>query len=277
MLTYPHINPVLISLGPIAIRWYGLMFLVAFGGAWWLARRRAARPTSTWTGEDVDDLIFFGAVGAILGGRLGWVLFYGLEYELADPLRALRVWEGGMSFHGGLCGTILAFVLFARRRGKRIADVFDFGAPLPAIGLFSVRVANFINGELWGKPTTVPWAFVYDGVPRHPSQLYEALLEGVVLGTIVWIFTARPRPRLAPSGLFLLGYGLIRFAIEFVRVPDDNRGYLLLGWVTEGQLLSAPMILAGIALLVIAYRRNLPSGNTVPASNTAQVPRAAMS
>jgi phosphatidylglycerol:prolipoprotein diacylglycerol transferase len=263
MLTYPHIDPVLIHIGPVAIRWYGVMFLVAFAGAWWLARRRAARPNSTWTATDVDDLIFFGAVGAILGGRVGWILFYGLEYELHDPLRALRVWEGGMSFHGGLCGTILAFVLFARRRGKRIADVFDFGAPIPAVGLFSVRVANFINGELWGKPTHVPWAFIYDGVPRHPSQLYEALLEGVVLGIIVWIYTARPRPRLAPSGLFLLGYGLIRFAIEFVRVPDDNRGYLLLGWVTEGQLLSVPMILAGIVLLVIAYKRNLPSGNTV--------------
>ncbi len=151
----------------------------------------------------------------------------GLEYELVDPLRVLRVWQGGMSFHGGLSGAVLALALFARRRGRRMADVFDFAAPLPAIGLFTVRVANFINGELWGKPANVPWAFIVNGVPRHASQLYEAVLEGIVLGTILWVFTARPRPRLAPSGLFLVGYGLIRFAIEFVRLPDDNRGYLL--------------------------------------------------
>ena len=265
MLPYPHIDPVLIAVGPVAVRWYGLMFVVAFAGAYWLGRHRATRPGSTWTVRDIDNLVFYGAMGAILGGRLGWVLLYGLEYEAADPLRALRVWEGGMSFHGGLTGAIVAFVLFARRNGRRVADVFDFAAPLPAIGLFSVRVANFINGELWGKPTDVPWAFVYNGVPRHASQLYEAILEGIVLGTALWVYTVRPRPRLAPSGFFLLGYGLIRFAIEFVRVPDDNRGYLLLGWVTEGQLLSLPMIVAGIALLIIAYQRAAPSGNVVVA------------
>jgi len=265
MLTYPHIEPVLIAAGPVAIRWYGVMFVVAFVGAYWLGRIRAAQPDSTWSLRDIDNVVFYGAVGAILGGRLGWVLFYGLEYEVDDPLRALRVWEGGMSFHGGLAGAIAALVLFARRNGRRVADVFDFAAPLPAVGLFSVRVANFINGELWGKPTDVPWAFVYNGVSRHASQLYEAILEGLVLGTILWVFTARPRPRLAPSGAFLLGYGLIRFAIEFVRVPDDNRGYLLFGWVTEGQLLSLPMIVAGFALLIIAYRRAVPSGNAVAA------------
>lgn len=261
MLTYPHIDPVLLHVGPLAIRWYGLMFLVAFAGAYWLALLRARQPGSAWRHQDVDNLIFYGAIGAVLGGRLGWVLLYGLEFEKADPLRILRVWEGGMSFHGGLVGAILAFLLFARSTGRNVADVFDFGAPLPAVGLFSVRVANFINGELWGKPTDVPWAFVYEGVPRHPSQLYEAILEGIVLGTVLWVFTARPRPRLAPSGLFLLGYGLIRFCIEFVRVPDDNRGYLLFGWVTEGQLLSVPMILGGMVLLFIAYRRKVPSGN----------------
>jgi phosphatidylglycerol:prolipoprotein diacylglycerol transferase len=267
MLTYPHIDPVLIAIGPVAIRWYGVMFVVAFAGAYWLGRIRAAQSGSTWTVRDIDNLVFYGAVGAIVGGRLGWVLFYGLEYELHDPLRAMRVWEGGMSFHGGLTGAIVALVLFARRNGRRVADVFDFAAPLPAVGLFSVRVANFINGELWGKPTDVPWAFLYNGVPRHASQLYEASLEGLVLGTILWVFTARPRPRLAPSGAFLLGYGLIRFAIEFVRVPDDNRGYLLFGWVTEGQLLSLPMIIAGIVLLIIAYQRAAPSGNAAPAAS----------
>jgi len=200
MLAYPHIDPVLIAIGPVAVRWYGVMFLVALGGAYGLARRRAARPGSTWTPGDVDDLVFHGAVGAILGGRLGWVLFYGLEYEVTDPLRVLRVWEGGMSFHGGLIGVVVALVLFAYRKGRRVGDVFDFAAPLPAVGLFSVRVANFINGELWGKPTQVPWAFVYQGVPRHASQLYEATLEGIVLGTAVWVFTARP-PRVWPDTL----------------------------------------------------------------------------
>ena len=239
------------------------MFIVAFASAWWLARRRAAQPGSTWKASDVDDLIFFGAVGVILGGRIGWTLLYGLEYEASDPWRALRIWQGGMSFHGGLVGSILAFMLFARRRGRRIADVFDFTVALPGVGIFSVRVANFINGELWGKPTSLPWGIVYDGVARHPSQLYEAALEGIVLGVIMWVFTARPRPRLVPSGLFLLGYGVIRFALEFVRVPDSNRGYLLLGWVTEGQLLSIPMVVAGAILLWMGYRRREPTGNVV--------------
>ena len=191
----------------------------------------------------------------------GAIALYGLEYELSDPLRLLRIWQGGMSFHGGLAGAILAFVLFARRRGRHIADVFDFAVALPGVGIFSVRIANFINGELWGKPTTLPWGIVYDGVARHPSQLYEAVLEGIVLGVTLWVFTARPRPRLVPSGLFLLGYGVIRFTLEFVRVPDTNRGYLLWGWVTEGQLLSVPMIVAGMILLWIGYRRGAPSGN----------------
>jgi phosphatidylglycerol:prolipoprotein diacylglycerol transferase len=261
MIRYPDIDPIMISVGPVAIRWYGFMFMVAFLGAWALGRYRASRPGSTWKGNDVDDVIFFGAIGAVLGGRLGWALFYGLEYELTDPLRVFRVWEGGMSFHGGLIGAILAFMLFAHRRGRAMADVFDFAVALPGIGLLSVRLANFINGELWGKPTDVPWAFVYQGVARHPSQLYEATLEGLVLGTVMWVFTSRPRPRLAPSGLFLLGYGVIRFGLEFVRVPDTNRGYLLWGWVTEGQLLCLPMIGAGAALLWIAYHRKQPSGN----------------
>jgi phosphatidylglycerol---prolipoprotein diacylglyceryl transferase len=262
MVPYPHINPVLISVGPVAVRWYGLMYLVAFAGAWFLGRRRAAQAGSTWKASDVDDLIFFGAVGAIVGGRIGWVLLYGLEYEVADLLRVFRIWEGGMSFHGGLTGAILAMVLFARRHGRSIADVFDFSAALPGVGLFCVRVANFINGELWGKPTSIPWAVLYEGVPRHPSQLYEAVLEGIVLGSALWIFTARPRPRLVPSGLFLLGYGIIRFILEFVRVPDANRGYLLLGWVTEGQLLCLPMVVAGVILLWTGYRRRESSGNT---------------
>jgi phosphatidylglycerol---prolipoprotein diacylglyceryl transferase len=261
MFVYSHPDPVALSLGPLHVRWYGLMYLVGFVTAWWLARRRAARPGSTWTPTEVDDLIFYCALGTILGGRLGWMLFYGTERIFADPLSVLRVWEGGMSFHGGLVGVLLALALFASRRGKSLVDVFDFTAPLPAIGFGAGRICNFINGELWGKPTDVPWAVVVDGVPLHPSQLYEAGLEGLVLFVILWWFTATPRPRWAPSGLFLLCYGVFRFAVEFVRVPDANRGYLLLDWVTMGQLLSLPMIIAGLWMLAVAYRRNQPSGN----------------
>lgn len=261
MLVYSHPDPVAISLGPVHVRWYGLMYLVGFLGGWWLARRRAAQPGSTWTPAHVDDFIFYCAVGVILGGRLGWMLFYGTERIFSDPLGVLRIWEGGMSFHGGLVGSLVALAVFANRRGKKIADVFDFGAPLPAIGFGAGRLGNYINGELWGKPTDVPWAVIVDGVPRHASQLYEAFLEGLVLFVILWWFTAKPRPRLAPSGLFLVCYGVFRFAIEFVRVPDENRGYLLLDWVTMGQLLSLPMIVAGAWMLVLAWRRNEPSGN----------------
>ena len=261
MFVYPQIDPIAFSLGPLHVRWYGLMYLLGFLAAWWLARRRAARPGSTWTPTEVDDLIFYSALGVILGGRLGWLLFYGTEQILADPLSALRIWEGGMSFHGGLVGVLVALGLFASRRGKALVDVFDFTAPLPAVGFGAGRLGNFINGELWGKPTDVPWAVVVDGVALHPSQLYEALLEGLVLFVVLWWFTASPRPRWAPSGLFLVCYGVFRFAVEFVRVPDANRGYLLFDWVTMGQLLSLPMIIAGAWMLAVAYRRREPSGN----------------
>jgi phosphatidylglycerol:prolipoprotein diacylglycerol transferase len=261
MYVYPHPDPVALSLGPLHVRWYGLMYLLGFLAAWWLARRRAAQPNSTWTPVDVDDLIFYCAVGVIFGGRLGWMLFYGTEGILSDPASALRIWEGGMSFHGGLIGVLVALASFARSRGRSLGDVCDFTAPLPAIGFGAGRVGNFINGELWGKPTDLPWAVVVDGVPLHASQLYEALLEGLALFVIVWWFTATPRPRWAASGLFLVCYGIFRFGVEFVRVPDENRGYLLLGWVTMGQLLSLPMIVAGLWMLAAAYGRKQPSGN----------------
>jgi phosphatidylglycerol:prolipoprotein diacylglycerol transferase len=261
MFVYPHPDPVALSLGPLTVRWYGLMYLVGFLAAWWLARRRAEQPRSTWKPTEVDDLIFYCALGVIVGGRLGWMLFYGTERILAEPLSVLRIWEGGMSFHGGLVGVLVALAMFANRRDKRLGDVFDFTAPLPAIGFGAGRIGNFINGELWGKSTDVPWAVVVDGVPRHASQLYEAFLEGLVLFLILWWFTSRPRPRWAPSGLFLLCYGVFRFAVEFVRVPDVNRGYVFLDWVTMGQILSMPMIVAGLWMLAVAYRRNQPSGN----------------
>jgi phosphatidylglycerol:prolipoprotein diacylglycerol transferase len=285
MIQYPAIDPIIVTLGPLALRWYGLTYVIAFGVAWWLGRRRAALPGSTWKPEDVDDMIFYGALGAILGGRLGWVLFYGFERLADDPLMALRIWEGGMSFHGGLVGVMIAEWLFARRQRRNVADVFDFVVALPGLGILAVRIANFINGELWGKPTDAPWGFIVDPLKLHPtqtaealrlcerfqidpcvlhvhaSQLYEGLLEGLVTFFIVWIFTMKPRPRLAPSGLFLICYGLFRFAVEFVRVPDENRGYLLFDWVTMGQILSLPMIVGGAILMIIAYRRKQSSGN----------------
>ncbi len=261
MLVYPNPDPIAFQIGPVKVHWYGIMYLVGFLSAWWLARRRASSPRSTWTPIEVDDLIFYCSVGVILGGRLGWCLFYGTEQTIANPLTIFRIWDGGMSFHGGLVGVLVALAVLARHRGRRVADVFDFTAPLPAVGFGAVRIGNFINGELWGKPTDVPWAFVVNGRPLHASQLYEATLEGLVLFVILWWFTSTPRPRWAPSGLFLVCYGMFRFLIEFVRVPDANRGYLLFGWVTMGQILSTPMILAGLALLVVAYRRREPSGN----------------
>jgi phosphatidylglycerol:prolipoprotein diacylglycerol transferase len=261
MLTYPDIEPVAFSLGPVRVHWYGLMYVVGFMAAWWLARRRAAQPESTWRATDVDDLIFFAALGVIVGGRLGWILFYGFDGVKEDPLALFKVWQGGMSFHGGLIGVLLAISWFAYRRGRHVFDVFDFTAPLPAIGLCAGRIGNFINGELWGKPTDVPFGFLVDGEVRHASQLYEAALEGVVLFVVMWWFTSRPRPRLAPSGLFLVGYGTFRFLVEFLRVPDANLGYLALGWLTMGQLLSMPMIVAGLAMLAWAVKASQPSGN----------------
>jgi phosphatidylglycerol:prolipoprotein diacylglycerol transferase len=285
MLTYPAIDPVIVTLGPLAIHWYGLMYVIGFAVAWLLARRRAGAPDSTWRPVDVDDLIFYAAIGVIAGGRVGWLLFYGGEQVIENPITIIQIWKGGMSFHGGLLGVIVAVALFARQRQRRVADVLDFLAPLPGIGIFAGRIGNFINGELWGKPTDAPWGVVLDPTLLHPkqadealrlcerfqvdpcviqvhaSQIYQGLLEGLLVFVILWIYTSRHRPRYAPSGLFLIGYGVCRFLIEFVRLPDINRGYILWDWVTMGQILSTPMILGGIALLVIAYRRNEPSGN----------------
>jgi len=261
MLTYPEIDPIALAIGPVRIHWYGLTYVVGFVAAWWLARLRAKAPGSTWRPIDVDDLIFFAAIGVIAGGRLGWVLFYGFDAFLENPLSLFRIWEGGMSFHGGLIGVMSAIALFAYRRGRNIADVFDFTAPLPAIGLFSGRIGNFINGELWGKPTDLPWGMLVNGEVRHPSQLYEAALEGLVLFAIVWWFTSKPRARLAPSGLFLASYALFRILVEFVRLPDEQLDYLAFGWLTMGQLLSLPMLAAGLAMLAWAWKRGARSGN----------------
>lgn len=269
MLYYPALDPVAIALGPVEIRWYGLMYLIGFACAWWLGRLRAV--PAGWTAEMVDDLVFYGAVGAVLGGRIGYMLFYGQARLAENPLSLLMIWEGGMSFHGGLLGVILAIGLFARRYRRGFFAIADFAAPLVPPGLFAGRIGNFINGELWGQPTTWPWgmrvpcgrapelcqSMPLDSIwspPLHPSQLYEAALEGLVLFAVLWWFSRRPRPRMAVSGLFLLLYGIFRSAVEFVRQPDAHLGYLAFGWLTMGQLLSVPMLVGGAVLLILAYR-----------------------
>jgi phosphatidylglycerol---prolipoprotein diacylglyceryl transferase len=261
MLEYPGFDPIAFSIGPVRVHWYGIMYLVGFAAGWGLGRLRARRAGSTWKPNDVDDLIFYAMIGVILGGRIGYVLFYGMSYWAKDLLYPLKIWEGGMSFHGGLVGVMTAIAWFAWRRRRSIGDVFDFLVPLGGIGLFAGRVGNFINNELWGKPTDVPWGFLVDGQVRHATQLYEAALEGLVLFAVLWWFSSRPRPRLATTGLFLLLYGVFRIFVEFWRVPDAHLEYLAAGWVTMGQVLSLPMVVAGIALLVLAYRRRVPSGN----------------
>jgi len=253
MLTYPEIDPVIFAIGPLKIRWYGLMYVVGFLLGWWLAKRRCKRADSPISPAQVDDLVFYVMIGVIIGGRVGYALVYGTEQLLSDPLYLFKITEGGMSFHGGLAGVLLAMWLYGRKLGHSLWTMTDFMAPFVPLGLGFGRIGNFINGELWGKPTDVPWAFIVDGVARHPSQLYEALLEGFILFAILWVYSAKPRPYLAVSALFFLFYGLFRFAIEFVRLPDNDPGYLAYGWVTMGQVLSAPMIVAGVVMLYMAY------------------------
>jgi phosphatidylglycerol:prolipoprotein diacylglycerol transferase len=278
-MLYPDIDPVALAFGPLKIRWYGLMYLVGFAAAWWLGRWRARRPGSGWRVEEVDDLIFYGAIGAVGGGRLGYILFYSFHEWLADPMRIFRIWEGGMSFHGGLIGVLVAVAIYARRSRRRFFAVTDFLAPLVPLGLGAGRIGNFVNGELWGAPTSGAWGMQLPclrfpehctGLPadamlslaRHPSQLYEAALEGLALFAILWLYSSRPRPTMAVSGLFLICYGLFRFAVEFVRLPDAHLGYLAFGWLTMGQLLTLPMLAAGLLLMLLAYRsdRTAPAG-----------------
>jgi len=272
-MIYPEFDPIIIQLGPAALRWYGLMYLIGFVAAWWLARRRA-NAGGVIKPEQVDDLIFYGALGVILGGRLGYIFFYNFDQWLADPFVLLRVWEGGMAFHGGLLGVIVAMALIAKRLQLRFFQVADFVAPLVPLGLLAGRVGNFIDGELWGGITDAAWGMQVKcaehmnlcvnklglpadtelSPPLHPSQLYEAVLEGLVLFLLLWWFSSKPRAVGAVSGLFLIGYGSMRFIVEFVRMPDAHIGYLWGDWVTMGQLLSTPMILAGIAFVIWANR-----------------------
>lgn len=267
------IDPIAFSIGPVAVHWYGIMYLIAFAAFWWLGerRRRAGRlpvgPTA------FSDLAFYGMIGVILGGRVGYMLFYATSELLADPLSLFRIWEGGMSFHGGLLGVLAAMWYWSRRNGMHFFDVMDFVAPLVPIGLGTGRLGNFIGGELWGRHTDLPWGMIFPRAidtaghsieqlkamagagqlaaeARHPSQLYQMLLEGVLLFCILYFVSMKPKPRYLVSGLFALFYGLFRFGVEFVREPDAQLGYLAWGWLTMGQILSLPLILLGVVLLL---------------------------
>jgi phosphatidylglycerol---prolipoprotein diacylglyceryl transferase len=289
MLIHPQFDPIALHLGPLAVRWYGLMYLLAFILAIVVGRLRLRLPhvaAQGWTGKDIDDLLFYGVIGVILGGRLGYILFYKADWYFAHPLDIFKVWEGGMSFHGGFLGVIIAMMLFAKLHGRTWMGVTDFIAPMVPAGLACGRLGNFINGELWGRVTSPdsPWAMLFPGaaqddrawlithpaqasawhlqdvflryqlLPRHPSELYEIALEGVALFFVMWFFSRKPRPLAAVSAVFLIGYGLARFIVEFAREPDDFLGLLTFG-LSMGQWLSLPMIIAGVWLLVYSYRR----------------------
>lgn len=267
-LSFPNIDPIIFEIGPVALRWYGLMYLVGFVAAYWLASRRLHR--TGWTSDQLSDLLFYCFIGVILGGRFGYVMFYSFSSFLENPLYLLKIWEGGMSFHGGCMGVIVAAWLYARARSWSFLAVGDFIAPLVPIGLGAGRIGNFINGELWGRTTDVPWAFVFPDAgpnPRHPSQLYEFFLEGAVLFVILWLYSAKPRPVGSVGGLFLLGYGGFRFIVEFYREPDAHLGLYDIG-LSQGQLLCIPMILAGLGLIIYANRKGVKG--PIPDANKAK-------
>ncbi len=261
MFIHPQFDPVLVHLGPLAVRWYGLMYLAGFVFVLLLGRRRIrTQPWHGLTTRDLDDMLFLGVIGVVAGGRLGYILFYKFSDYLHEPLHVFYVWEGGMSFHGGFLGVILALAWFAHSRKRNWLGITDFIAPLCPLGLAAGRLGNFINAELWGRPTNVPWAMIFpnvDNMPRHPSQVYELALEGLVLFALLWVFSSRQRPVGAISGLFLIGYGAFRFLVEYTREPDGFLGLLALGF-SMGQWLSMPMVLAGIGMMAWAYRGQRP-------------------
>ncbi|WCN12154.1 prolipoprotein diacylglyceryl transferase [Marinomonas mediterranea] len=260
MIVYPNIDPIAISVGPIAVHWYGIMYLIGFVSAYYLGCYRAKTSNGLWDQDKVSDMIFYGAIGVILGGRVGYILFYQFASFIDNPLIVFRIWEGGMSFHGGLIGVIIAMYIFAKRYNKHMIDVLDFVAPVVPIGLGAGRLGNFIGGELWGRETDVSWAMIFPHDPlqltRHPSQLYQFALEGAALFAILWFFSRRQKPRYAVSGMFLIFYGLFRIFVEFFREPDAHIGYLAFGWLTEGQLLSFPMVVLGAGLVALAFKFN---------------------
>lgn len=276
----PHvhaIDPIALAIGPVSIHWYGVMYLIAFGLAWWLGRLRLSAGRLPVSEKAFGDLLFYGMLGVIVGGRLGYILFYNFDQWLADPAMLVRVWEGGMSFHGGLIGVLIAAWLWTRHHHLHFFDTMDFIAPIVPTGLMAGRIGNYIGGELWGRTTDSAWGVIFphapgvpavpvaelktlaasgalDGLARHPSQLYQAALEGLLLFAIVWWFSSRPRPRYAVSGVFALFYGVFRFAVEFVREPDAHLGFLAGGWLTMGMLLSLPLIAVGLWLLWLSRR-----------------------
>jgi phosphatidylglycerol:prolipoprotein diacylglycerol transferase len=264
MLTHPQFDPIALQIGPLAIHWYGLTYLVAFGLFLWLASLRVAQPQFAgrgWTRRDVEDLLFFGVLGVVIGGRLGYVLFYKPGYYAAHPLEIFAVWKGGMAFHGGLLGVTGAMALFARRRGRSFVEVMDLVSPCIPTGLASGRIGNFINGELWGRAAdpSLPWAMVFpqagpENLPRHPSQLYQFALEGLLLFACLWWFAKKPRPLGQVSAAFLIGYGVLRFIAEYFREPDGFLGLLALG-MSMGQWLCLPMVAFGVGVWVWSVRR----------------------
>lgn len=261
MLTYPNIDPIAVALGPIKIHWYGLMYLIGFAAVYFLGQKRAAAPWSAVKPEAIEDLVTYGALGVILGGRIGYILFYNFDVFIENPIILFKIWQGGMSFHGGMLGVFVAMWLFAKKQNCSMLQLTDIIAPLAPIGLGAGRIGNFINSELWGRTTDVPWAMVFPtGGPlaRHPSQLYEAFLEGVVMFAILWIYSSKPRPTMGATGLALFLYGCFRFFVEFFRMPDAHLGYLALDWVTMGQILSTPMIIIG-GLMVYFAHKNAPA------------------
>jgi len=271
MLTYPYIDPVVISIGPLDVHWYGMMYLIGFVGGWWLGVIRTKQPHSNWKSGDMGDLMFYIAVGVVFGGRIGYMLFYNPFLPEGQAAAFYEIWKGGMSFHGGFLGVLIAMWLYGRKTQRTFFEITDFIAPLVTIGLGAGRIGNYINGELWGKVTDLPWGMQLPCIrypqfcdsetqiftePRHPSQLYEFALEGVLLLAVLWIFSRKPRPIMATSGLFMICYGAFRFLVEFVRLPDAELGYLAFNWVTMGQLLSFPMIIIGVWMMWYAYKRN---------------------
>lgn len=263
MLIHPLPDPIVFSIGPLSVRWYGLMYLVAFAQFIGLGRLRIRQPhiaAAGWKAEDLDDMLFYGVLGVVVGGRLGEVLFYAPAYYFSHPLEIFQVWKGGMSFHGGFLGVMLAMTYWSRKAGRNLMDVMDFIAPLVPLGYAAGRLGNFINAELPGRlaDPSLPWAMIWpnvDSLPRHPSPIYQALIDGVLLFIVLWLYARKPRPPMAVSGMFALGYGCARFFTEYFRTPDYEVSFGGLT-ISAGQMLSAPMIVLGIVLLAIAYKNN---------------------
>ena len=257
MLNYPIIDPVIFSIGPLQLRWYGLMYLLGFLAVYILGKRRCKYPWSPLRVAQIEDLVFYGALGAIIGGRIGYVFFYGYDYFLTDPMWLFRIWEGGMAFHGGFLGVIFSLYIYSKKIKKPFSSLCDFIVPLTPIGLGLGRLANFINGELFGRTTDVPWSMIFPSDPlsqqRHPSQLYQFFFEGVVLFVLLYSLSRRKRSPWFISSLFLIGYGLIRFFVEFYREPDSS---LFFDWMTKGQFLSLPMILIGVLMLIYSFNKS---------------------